>query len=511
MTQRAWSFRRFQTDPVVVEDSVREAWDASAALAAAEPGNLFPSRVGWVAASHDAAVLRNLEGQAASGYRASPAEIVPVPKSDRTTRPAADMSTEDGILYAAIVNALVAKLPDGLVTFTDDAVQDYQDFERFPLDQPGVRYIVEGDAAAYFQYIDYERLAYELIGLTGWADAVEPLVRLLETWMGPAKGIPQGPATSRLLGDIFISPVARRLARSGWIFSRYSDDFRIVARSWSHAREAHYALEAALAERGLVTAANKARTYGRDKYRQRLDKIDVARLAGEASRHAFEELEEGPYAPEEAERAPVTQEDVTRAQQVLGEQVDILPVDVTGTRLIRRALRTLGNGASPYAVQHLRKLQSRYPHLTQATSGYLRLLMGTDAEGRAVTGTIRWLTSNELRLPWQIGWMLNALCFATRSDDRVAAFALDILGDTTLPWFVQGRAALAASIHGHLPSLERFVSIYELSPAQTRPDLIGSVVIGQPRWAQRFLEGSAESPLLAAVSALDPQIRRDWI
>lgn len=511
MSQRAWTFRPGPSEPVIVEDSVREAWDLRTALAAAAPGNLFPSRVGWTAAQDNHAVLTNLDGQAASGYKCYPAEIVAVPKSDRTSRPAADMSTEDQILYAAIINGLRTRIPAGLVTFTDGGEQTYDEFERFPLEQTGARYVVEGDAAAFFQYIDYERLATELIGLTGWSDAVEPLVRLLETWMGPGKGIPQGPGPSRSLADIYISRAARRLARAGWVFSRYNDDFRIVASSWSNAREAHYALEEALGEIGLIPAEHKARTYKKESYERHLDKVDAPGLAGAASRGSFEELKDEDYDPVGTrERIAVTQEQLTRARQVMREQIDVLPVGVIATKLIRRSLAVLGSGGSPAALPLLSKLQRRYPHLAQATAGYVRLLMGTDAESRAVQAALAWIQGQDLRLAWQVGWLLNALCFADAQYESVADVSSEKFGDSTLPWFLHGQAALAMAIHGHLPGRARFDAVYEVSPIATRPDLVASVVVGRPNWANTFLEGASESPLLAAVTRLDPNSRGDW-
>jgi hypothetical protein len=453
---------------------------------------------------------QSLDGQSAAGYRAFPVEIVPVPKSATATRPAADLSTEDQLLYAALVRAIRNRVPDGLVSFTDDEAHTYEQFERFPLEQNDLRYVVEGDASAFFQYIDYELLAGELIGLTGWADAVESLVRLLQVWMGDHRGVPQGPQPSRVVGDIYIGPVARRLARAGWTFSRHTDDFRIVARTWREAREALLAFELALAQQRLVPATSKTRTYRAETYRRRVERANAPRLAQQVSRQVFEELAET-YVPSEVGRFSVTPGEVVLAEHVMREQADLPSVDTIGTRLLRWSLGVLGNGASPVGLEYLRRLLDRHPHVTQAIAGYVGLLMGTELEGRAIDVAVNWLESPRFRLPWQIGWALHALAAAEEANDRAARVAERLLLHVSGPWFVHGQAALVSAAHGRLPDLSNFVAIYEAAPKATRPDLVAAVAIGGPRWANRFLAGATESPLLAAVARLDPENRREWL
>ena len=510
MPQRAWDQRYAQADPIVIGDSVREAWDLEAARESAVPGNLFPSRVGWSASARVDPLRATLDGQAASGYRSFPAEIVAVPKSFHATRPAADLATEDQLLYAAIISALRQRIPAGLVKFTDDGEQSYEEFEQFPLTQPGTRYVVEGDAASFFQYVDYELLAYELIGLTGWSDAVEALIRLLQTWMAEHRGIPQGPEPSRALGDIYISPVARVLHRSGWNFSRYTDDFRIAAPDWQAARAAHLALENALGAQRLVPAANKTRTYKVATYQQRIDKANAPRLVAQASKTAFEGIA-GEYVAAMAGRFEVSPEEVVLAEHVISEQVDLLSSDPIGTRLLRWSLGVLGNGGSNAALPLLPRLLDRQPQVTQAIAGYLTLLMGTPLEQRALQAAVSWLGETSFRFDWQIGWVLHSLNFAEAPDQAAGQAARRLFDEISMPWFVHGQAAIACAVHGRLPEIESFVSVYELSPRATRPDLVAAVILADPDWAGRFLTGVTDSPLLAAVAQLDPERREEWL
>jgi hypothetical protein len=476
----------------------------------ATPGNLFPSRIGWSAAADNTSLWEALDGQAASGYRAFPAEIVAVPKSSHATRPAADLSTEDQLLYAAIVDALRARIPPGLVDFTDDDDASYERFETFPLDQPGTRYVVEGDAAAFFQFVDYELLAYELVGLTGWADAVEALVRLLQVWMAERRGLPQGPGTSRTLADVYISPVSRALSRSGWAFSRFSDDFRIATSNWGQARSAQLALEEALARQRLVPASNKTRTWRAARYRERIERATAPRLVGQASKTAFEGIA-GEYVAMSAGRFPVSAEEVVLAEYVIREQAESFSSDPVVTRLIRWSLGVLGNGPSAVGLPLLTTLLDRHPQATQAAAGYLRLLMGTELERQAIRAATSWMEAPSFHFTWQTGWVLHAIAFATERDERAASLGQAHFNRASTPWFVRGQAALACAVHGELPPLPDFVDVYELSPRATRPDFVGAVLIGKPNWGDRFLEGVIDSPLLAAVAQLDPEDRDDWL
>jgi hypothetical protein len=328
--------------------------------------------------------------------------------------------------------------------------------------------------------------------------------------MGDKRGLPQGPEPSRVLADVYISPVARMLSRAGWAFSRYSDDFRIAVPDWGRARAAQLALEEALATQRLVPAANKTRTWSSAKYRERIERANTPRLVGNASRQAFEGIA-GEYVAAQAGRFPVSPEEVVLAEYVLQEQGDVFSVDPVVTRLLRWSLGVLGNGGSDAGLSLLSVLLDRHPQTTQAAAAYLRLLMGTPLESRAVAAAIGWMEVPTFRFAWQTGWILHAMAFATDGNEQAARMCRQQLLGGSTPWFVRGQAALASAVHGELPSLADFVDVYELSPRATRPDLVGAVAIGQPDWATRFLAGVSDSPLLAAVARLDPAQRADWL
>lgn len=500
-------------EPIQIGDSVLEAWDLAQATVDARPGNLFPSQVAWNAVAGNARVADVLAALATAGYRADEPETVRVPKFDRTTRPGSDMATEDQVVYAAVVDAIRARIHEGYVTFTGSGEheQSYGEFERYPLTEADARYVLEADASAFYQYIDHEVLAYELLGLTGWAEAAEAISRLLEAWAGGSRGLPQGPWPSYVLADVYISTVARSLLRAGIRFRRYSDDFRIVATTWSEVREAQLKLEEAFHAIGLVVAPGKLKTPKIETYRSYLERVDDPRLQSEESREAFAELETGEYEPPAAAPRAVTARERQRAETVLQEQLDALPITVLSTRLIRRALPKLGRGQSDIGIRLLPRLLARYPHLSPNIAAYLGLLMGTDLEDRAVGSVLSWLQGSAYRFPWQVGWLLSALTRADSQHDEIAAFAGAAVYRDDVPWFARGQAALALAIHGSLPTPTEYVSVFERSPRATRADLAAAVVVGQPRWRRQFLDGVSADPVLEAVTQLDPDELQSWL
>lgn len=500
-------------EPISIPETVRQDWSLAAAIEGTRPGNLFPSRVGWFAArSRSRRTADVLSGQSSVGLRPIPVEIVRAPKGDRATRPAADMSVEEQILLSALTELVRQNIPPDFVAFTDE--DRYEEFERFPLEAAEVAYVVEADVASFYQNISHERLASELIGLTGRADATDALVRLLEAWMGDTRGLPQGPAASNLLADIYLSPAARTLDRAGFRFRRYSDDFRVIAATWEEAKSAQLALEAALYELGLAVAPGKLRALKLETYRARVARVNDQRLQRAVFRDAVEELEAGEYAPQPDRLEGIGPVEVARAEEVLREVVALQNPDVLATRLLRRTLFTLAAGGSPSALDSFPILLARYAHLAPVLSLYARELMATDFERATVARVVRVLQSTSYKFPWQIGWLLSALCHARERSQAAAAVVGGALHSDHLPWFARGQAALALAIHGRLPRPTEFVDVYELSSRAARADFVAAVALAPgSSWRSSFLKSvaTAESPVLSAIGELPTDSYRDWL
>lgn len=500
-------------DPVALDHEFVQSLDLASAVEGAHPGNLFPSYVAWSAASLDGQVATETQASLGRSYRPQALEVVRVPKWDRSTRPAVDMPVEDRIVYAAISNSVRDSVHAGLVTFTGLAEegQSYRDFEQFPLASDGVAYVLEADVASFYEYVDHQRLSNEVLGLTGKPELAEALADLLEVWMGRPFGLPQGPTPSSILADVYISPAGRTLHRAGLRFSRYSDDFRVLAGEWAEARRAQLILETALRAVGLVVAPRKLRTLKIETYRTALERANDPRVRTALRIPGAEELLAEEYPDDGEMSTPTTVEQALAADQVLRELIEEKRVGVTETRLARAALRRLGPLGTGVVYGNLGKLLSRYAHLTQWVSTNLRAAMGTDAEAAALEAIDTWLRRPWFRYPWQVGWLLYAANHAAGRHSSLGEWAAMAMFDEGLPWFARAQAAIAAGRHSDLPQVERYFDLWERAPDAARPDLLAAVVIRRPQWAEQFIEGARMSALLAKVADLPADDFREWL
>jgi hypothetical protein len=368
--------------------------------------------------------------------------------------------------------------------------------------------VLIADAASFYEYIEHDRLAYELVGTTGDSDATESLMGLLGGTMSGPKGLPQGPAASPPLADIYISPVARALSRSGYRFSRYTDDFRIVAADWGEARRAQVFLEEAMRDVGLTLAPGKLKTPKLATYRAAVKRMSETR---EITPNLAVGVFGGGYGGEPVYQQPVSDEEVAEAELVLGKLIAQKNIDAVSTRRMRWALARLAYGGSLAVLASLQDILRSYAHVTPSISSYIRVLLERHLQERALASVSKWFTDGSFRYPWQVGWMLHATAFSPQRSRRLAAAARQFIVSPDLPWFARGQAAIALAVHGSLPSQREYVGVYELSPEATRPDLIAAAMIGQPNWYGPFLTGVATTPMLRAVLQLNPAEYQTWL
>src|ERR1700730_2647371 len=493
-------------------ESLPTDWNLGATVDAARPGNLFPSGVGFHAARADTEnFVHSVEALIRRGIAVRPLEIVRVPKADRSTRPAADMPVTDQLIYQAIVNTIKSHVYPGLVSFTTgNGDIEYTRFEDFPLSQDNVAYVLMADAASFYEYVDHDLLSYEILGSTGDTDVTEALIQSLQEWMQAPRGLPQGPLASGPLADSYISPVARAMSRSGFRFSRYSDDFRVVAENWTGARQAQLALETAMRVAGLSLAPGKLWTPRIATYRSQLEGIRRERESTPLN-WADEAATVAGYGGEEATFLEVSEDEKTTAEATTLRILDTEKGGLTNTRLLRWALPRLAFSGSTLPLQRLNLLLRRYGELTQATAAYIRVLLQLSDPDDALKAVTDWFSAASFRYPWQIGLIFHATCFSPKKSTNIARLAKLALLDGTVPWFLRAQAAISLAVHGALPPQTEFVGIYELSPDASRPDFIAAVLIGDPPWAKAFLTGVATSPLERAALHLDGADYQQWL
>ncbi len=227
---------------------------------------LLPRRWDYLAlAGEHAAVEAALRPLIRRGPSGTPADVVLSDKGWRGVRPLHVMTLRDRVLYRALVELIGRTLPEHRRQRRPVA-----EFREAPLNVSGTNYISKTDVTAYYEFVDHQNLADELIGQTGEEPAIEVLIHLLGEVMGRRVGLPQVHTASDLLGDTYIDQARRRLLRRGHATFTYSDDFRIASSSLGEARAALEACAEEVRALGLVLNDRKTYTYGKRKYRRSL-------------------------------------------------------------------------------------------------------------------------------------------------------------------------------------------------------------------------------------------------
>lgn len=132
----------------------------------------------------------------------------------------------------------------------------------------GLKFTAHFDLAAYYDTIDHNSLLNDLFkeneecGHLGIRDLLNDC---LERWSNDSDddlkkhhhGIPQGPLSSSVFGEMFLLPIDEFLVGKGIVFSRYVDDFVIQGKTLEEVQRAVVQLEIECKERGLVPQVGK--------------------------------------------------------------------------------------------------------------------------------------------------------------------------------------------------------------------------------------------------------------
>lgn len=419
-------------------------------------------------------------GQVSSDFDPEPEQVVPVRKTRHGVRPVAELYLRDQLAYRALVSQLAAQLP----VFSRSAAA-YEEFEHAPLDDGIPRYVLSTDVAAFYQYVDYELLARELVGQTGDGGRIEALMALLTAVTGRRFGLPQQNYVSDVLAEAYIDVLERRLHRADIRVWRYSDDFRIVTDSWSDALAAVDLLEKEMRRIGLTLNDSKTVIRRGETYQDLLDRR--AKLLAEVADEAELDLTHVHL----ARGYDPAQDDTLETDQVttaaLLKLVDRWVAQDRGgaesshilTQLMPLALSNLPGGLEADRVlaacmSMLRTEQS----LTPAVSGYL-LRATDDDEGMVLAAFDALLALNPYLTPWQAAWLTPALArceqFASGERGEVRATWLRcVWDDDRAPEPV--RAAVASGLARHKQvSVDDLLRAYERFSQTSRPALARAI------------------------------------
>jgi len=235
-------------------------------------------------------LLKRLRLDCLSGkYEPSNASKVYLPKLSGTLRPISLISTEDQIVYQAIVNAVAHQLHRRTKQRYNKRIfanmyggkssqffyrrwqNGYREFGKKirALHASGYTFVADFDLTAFYDSIDHHVIRTFLRTLDLSEDVISLLLQCLEkwtstTWYGTPSniyhhhGIPQGPLSSGALSEL----VLEHLDKSGekgrkTHYLRYVDDIKIFAKTEGELRQKLIGLDLAAKEIGLFPQSSK--------------------------------------------------------------------------------------------------------------------------------------------------------------------------------------------------------------------------------------------------------------
>lgn len=184
------------------------------------------------------------------------------------SRPLPYMSLRDRLAYRALVGTVDPEM--------ESARGDHASFQVDPLHVEGCKYILKADVAAFYQYIDHEKLVDEVVAQTGDDLGIVAATQLLQANTGRLFGIPQMSQASDALAEIYVDPIRRDLVRAGYTVFRFADDFRVACTDYSSALAALELMERSAFSLGLVLNESKTSTPSIDTYSSSLREIERA-------------------------------------------------------------------------------------------------------------------------------------------------------------------------------------------------------------------------------------------
>jgi len=249
-------------------------------------------------------------------YRCHQILQVDIPKSGLTTRPGSVMEFADFVVLFSIIYGMVEKvdnkLPENVYSFRlnpkykepkqpllvdrdipllpaakrreikrfEEWYEAWPSFDREVkniIESEGYKFLVVSDITSYYENINHEVLRRTLEKEYKKGYEVNLLMEFLRDWTIPLpdgykinRGIPQGNDISGFLGNIFLLPLDRELARmerdKKIRYVRYMDDIKIFARERTDAKKALFAMNSILRNLQLNIQGAKTDIYPKEDF-----------------------------------------------------------------------------------------------------------------------------------------------------------------------------------------------------------------------------------------------------
>ncbi|NYG06911.1 hypothetical protein BJ986_001398 [Phycicoccus badiiscoriae] len=384
-------------------------------------------------------------------------------KSGGGSRPLPYIALQDRLLYRALVALIADRVPR-----PERGREAYNDFVQFPLTRDECKFVLKTDIAAFYQYVDHERLADEVVAQTGDDVAITGALGILQAVSRRKFGLPQMTQPSDVLGDLYVEPIRRSLLRGQFDTVRYADDFRVACRTYNEALAALELAERSAHELGLVLNEAKTTTPHRETYEASLKETDSA------ERDIFAALKDGQNDTEledfffpEVHYEDTAEEDESDSLGVTSPGVNDDEIDpppsggdeefeptstqleaaalvvhywndedaattagiawsrTTRSALIQKALLVLGAGNDPAAMPHVTSILVREPHMTPQLCNYLTALSAD--EPTMISETLDLVCNRRIVSVWQALWVSH--CAGTVTGSRGGTAHIEWLRD----------------------------------------------------------------------------------
>lgn len=313
-------------------------------------------------------------------------------------------------------------------------------------------HVLSIDVAAFYQYIDHDRLERTLVRSTGDGIAPKEISDTLLILMGQRFGLPQLCESSDWLSEVYIQPVHRNLLRTGLKLWRYNDDFRVAVDSQSEGQSVLLTVIEELYNIGLVVNESKTFIQTRAEYeewtngharrwQELLNDAEFSRLVDLSYQGWVEPDEAEGSLPDEEERdllevcegvlvrwAASTGPNPVPAEIWEANLDETLPPPPVMKRMLARTLALLSNFGNPVAVPYLPQVITWAPELTRNVSDYLvALTRGND--GDAASRTIHNIDNPLSLSPWQSTWLLQPYLHGAQVTPEASSWINSLVGD----------------------------------------------------------------------------------